>query len=288
MGDGSGNNYLEGTFNKRYSKKKNAAAANIKRFNGLRVNGGSEARLLVSSYLQNMFDLFQHAYLTRGNRWKAYHLKIHVLPTHMQHHDPDLAMDGRRLMRLVHYEINRSNKSYGGFYRITLERDVKNNGGYHYHVALIAKNIKDHIAIETSFRNIKNKHAEYNNATLDIIAPDLKRVSNEYDRSYFLTLGVSFDGSKKYLDLSNDVDFEYGFYWFSYHCKYATKESLIGNKKFIVNSGTSIPEPKIKKPNKKNIQDICISLDSIRRMDEVGLNALDKYLDEIKHTLSCD
>ena len=225
--------YLKENFNKEVVVPKDTTFTTESTFYGLKINNGGVARhggrkKVCRAWMAHIFKLLQYAYHRVG--WKAFNITLRVLPKDRQHLNEALALEGRDLLSKVLEQVKKDVKSYDGFYRIHLERDEINNGGYHYHSALVARGLQSTSAIEIAFRKVQEKFPKYANASLVFSAPDLRLVKNREDREYFKALGITADGSQKFLELNSDVAFEYMAYVYSYHAKYYTKESLIKNK----------------------------------------------------------
>lgn len=225
--------YLEEIFNKEIVVPKDTAFTTEPTFYGLKINAGGVAshgkqKQVCRSWMANLAKLLQYAYHRIG--WKAFNIVLNVLPKDRQFLNEALAREGRDLISLILAQVKKDVKSYEGLYRIHLERDVLNGGGYHYHLALVARGLQSEQAIEIAFRKVQEKYPTYANSSLNFIAPDISRVRNEDDRKYFQVLGITADGSRKFLELSSDVSFEYMAYVYSYHAKLHTKESLIADR----------------------------------------------------------
>ena len=236
--------YLKETFNKEIVVPKDTTFTTESTFYGLKINNGGVARhgghrKVCRAWMAHIFKLLQYAYHRVG--WKAFNIILRVLPKDRQHSNEALALEGRDLFSKILEQVKKDVKSYEGFYRIHLERDEINNGGYHYHGALVARGLQSTSAIEIAFKKVQEKYTKYSNASLVFSAPDIRLVKNEVDKEYFKVLGITANGSRKFLELNSDVAFEYMAYVYSYHAKLYTKESLIRNKITIASGNRMKP-----------------------------------------------
>lgn len=211
-------------------------------FRGFRINTAGSTRhggqkKICRPWMASLLKILQYAYHRKD--WRAFNIKLNVMPCALQHLDEPLALEGRELISLILNQVAKDVKSYCGYYRIHLERDVVNEGGYHYHIALVAKGIQSEAAIEIAFRAVQKAFSKYVNSYINFIAPDIARVKNKEDREYFEALGIKPDGSKKFLELDSDASYEYMAFVYSYHAKLYTKEFLI-KEKIKIASGNRI------------------------------------------------
>lgn len=224
--------YLNEIFNTDFVAPKDSSTTTDSVLHGIKINAGGKAlhggnKEVRIDWMIGLLKILQYAYHRPGSDWLAFNIKINVLPKSLQYLDQDLSLRGRELWRLIMKQVSKDTTRFDGNYRIHLEQDEANDGGYHYHIALVATGIKSETAIELAFRKVQSKHPEFSNACLEFIRPDINRVRNEDDRYYFEKLLVKPNASLNFMQLDSDAAFEYMAFVFSYHAKLYTKEGLL-------------------------------------------------------------
>lgn len=222
-------------------------------FKGFKVNAGNEAQdgaitSIHTHWMTKYLKMFQWAY--HREEMLAINLRLGVMPAAMQAcmHDKDkkkLIASTKKLLRLVMEYVVAKVEGFKYVYCGCLEFDSINKrqgAGLHMHAGLIAHGLRGVGAIKAAFYEIRKKYREFNDAYLDFVPFDFYgRTKRKEDRDYFISRGLKIKESPEFLNLNDDVDYEYAIFVFSYHCKKMSKESLMLERNHILTT-SGIPE----------------------------------------------
>ncbi len=211
----------------------------VSEFKGFKVNAGREAKdgsitSIHTHWMTQYLRAFQWAY--HREEMMAINLRLGVMPAAMQaglseSKKKKLIADTKRLLRLVMAGVEANVAGFKYAYSGCIEFDSlgkHEDAGLHLHAGLIAHGINDASAIRKSFYDLRKDNKEFHDAYLECVPFDFYgKTRRQADRDYFTNRGLNIEGKPDFLKLDSDVDYEYGIFVFSYHCKKMTKEQLM-------------------------------------------------------------
>ena len=229
-------------------------------FYGLHVNAGhvssvGDVTVVERRSMGKLLQTMQHLRKIPGYLWCVGHMRITAVAKAHQLDREALAKSGPVLIRKLMDVVKKTVPMANIFYRWHLE--WSEDAGYHYHVAVFfgSSHLQGIDAFMASFHKVKLANQEYAFATAEFAPPNFDKVKKSDVRDYFVSKGLVIDRSKKYLRLSNDIDWEYALYWLSYMCKLHTKEQII-EEGLNISGGSYLLPRKVKtcKPRKPRVR----------------------------------